>query len=226
METAQLLEKLFKWKKPVTYDDITLYMRIVPDSVIEDARKFALLESRRTRRDLRDSDSDAYLIYLDTITDMENEDLVVALVNNASRDVAREYIQTTPRYELPELGDFPSQEAQEEYEATKIEREADYIKGMEEHIAAWQSGFRTTLEKRNRKQLEDMFKRVRVDRVCEDIFNRVFEDKVISQALYLDKDYKKLAVSYEQYMGFPTEAKTAYKEAYNTLSVGTDEIKN
>jgi hypothetical protein len=126
MDTTQLMEKLFKWKGVVDYDGMQFYVRVVSDAVIEDARRFALLESRKLRKALRDTASDDYLIHIDLVHDLSDEDLRLSVINLSSRDVAREYVNLNPKSVLEPLGDYPTQEEQEQYEEAKERREIDY----------------------------------------------------------------------------------------------------
>jgi hypothetical protein len=226
LNTEALMEKLFNWKTTVEIRGVTIYVRVVSDQSLDDARRNALLESRKLRRSLRDPNSDDYLIYLDPLNDLDDDQLRTIITNVAMRRVMGEYINTNPRPELATLGDYPTQEQQENYEAAKEQREEDYLNAMQEYVAAWQADFLKSLETKDRTYLLNAAKANRVDQVCEEKFSDVFEAHVIASSLYADEKYKNRLLTVEQYNALPTDAKQKLRDAYNSLTIGSDDIKN
>lgn len=224
--SQEILNKLFHWKKEIQLVDTKFYVRIVSDAIVEEARRQSLLDSRRLRKNLRDSDSDDYLLYIDPVNDFEIEDIQNALMNLHSRDVAREFMQNNPKPPLTELGDYPSQEEQENLEAEKIERDENYAEQMVSYIEKWRDDFLKSIQNKTREELIRMYARIRTDRVCEEAFNNTFEDRVISQAVFIDEDYTKNAFTYEEYKSLPSVVKAAFRRTYDELSVSTEDIKN
>jgi hypothetical protein len=224
--TEALMEKVFKWKKMVEIDDTKFFMRVVSDQVVDDARRTALLESRKLRRSLRDKDSDDHLIYLDPIADLVQEELINLITLAAVRDVMRNYMQTTPRPVAMPLSDNPTQEEQENYEAEKEERDDAYAKDMQQYVESWRKEFVGGLEKKSETELLHLAKRYRTDAVCEDHFQQVFEDHVVSASLYKDEKYKDRAFTVQQFKQLPSSVKTRLVNAYNDLAVSADDVKN
>jgi len=223
--TSDLLKKLFQWKTEVEVNGVQFYLRVVGDQVIDEARKRALLASRRLRRDLRNEDSDSYLMYLDIVEEMSEEELRNAIVVMEAREVMREYMQQNPRPPLPELPDYPSQEQQEEYEAAKDEREDAYIEEMKSYVDKWREDLESKLKKAKREQLEARWKKNATDKVCEDEFTSIFEDYIVSQGTYVDEGFQERAFSFEDYRALPSEIKGQLREAYNNITLNSDEIK-
>lgn len=226
MDTRELMDKLFHWKTTLEHDGITFYIRVVPDATIEDARRSALIDSRRLRKSLRDPDSEDYLLHIDIMHDLTDEELKQSVINLAQRDVAREYAQFNPRQVLEPLGDYPSQEQQEQYEEAKEQREKDFFSNLQAHLVSWQNDFRAALEKRDRAQIEGMYHKLRMDRVCEDEFSRSFEDRVVTSAVFTDDTYKKNMFKLDEYRMLPTVIKTKLRDAYNNLAVDGESVKN
>src|SRR6185369_12635007 len=202
-----LMAKLFKWTTTVEYNGVKFYQRIVGDSVIDDARREALLESRKLRRELCDTDSSDYLIYLDPLEDLDDTELRESVIIVAMRDIMREYLQNTPRPAILELPDNPSQELQEEYEAAHEEREKNYLADMTAHVDNWRVDFEKTLEGKDRNMIMGLAKKYRVDQACEDRFTQVFEDHVVCASIYADDKYKTRMFMLEQYKELPAELK-------------------
>jgi len=225
--TEDLLSKLFRFKKTFTYRDVTFYQRVVTDQVIEDSRKAALLESRKLRHSLRNPSTDDYLVFIDPMEDLTDDELIASIVYMASREVMRDYIQRTPRPILEPLGDYPGQEEQENREAALEEREEQYIKDMQEYIEKWSEEFTTTLKARTRAQLAALYRRHRTDGVCEERFTEEFEDRVFAASLYTDDTYKKrLFSSVDEYRQLPVDVRAKVREEYDTITLTQEDIKN
>ena len=225
LNTDALMAKLFKWTTEVDYNGVKFYLRIVGDAVIDDARRIALLESRKLRKLLRDSNSDEYLIHLDPLNDLTDEDLKNILINSAMRDVMREYVSRNPRPVLASLGDHPTQEEQEEYEQAKEEREATYIESMTEYVENWRADFIKTLD-RDRDFLLMLTSKYQVDLACENLFTQEFEKNVVANSIYSDDKFKNKMFTVEQYSELPSDLKRKLRDAYDNISIPADELKN
>ena len=226
MSIDALMTKLFSWKNHITIEGVDFYLRVVSDHVIDDARREALLAARKLRRTLRDTDSDDYLIYLDPLADLEDDGLRNLIIVVAMREVMREYLNTNPRPIIEPLGDNPTQEEQETYEETKENREGEYLAEMESYVANWRTDFEAGLQKRPRDYLLNMAKANRVDQICEEKFSSVFEDYVVANSIYTDDKYKTRMFTLEQYKELPSDIRLKLRDAYNSLSVSPEQIKN
>jgi len=223
---TDLIQKLFNPKKTVEYKGTKFYMRVVTDQVIGEAQRQSLIEARKLRRSLRDVNSDDYLVHLDPIMDLTAEQIVDAMALTVSRDVMREYVQRTPRPVIEALGDYPTQEQQEEYEAAKTEREMQYIEDMNSYMQQWLVDYRAALQSRSLEELQHMYKQARVDRVCEDKFTEEFEARVVAASLYSDEKYKARLFELDQYLELPDEVRQFLRNEYNNLTISPDELKN
>jgi len=223
--TSDLFKKLFNWKSHVVINGVDFYVRIVGDQVVDEARKKALLSSRRLRRDLRDENSDAYLMYLDIVSEMETQDVIDSIIVMEARDYMREYIQQTPRPPLPDLPEYPTQEQQEEYEAAKEEREDDYIEQMKINVDAWREDLEKVLKKMKRESLESRWKKGVTDKVCSDEFTAIFEDYLVASGTYLDEGFNVRAFTYEQYRSLPSDVKQSLRDTYDNISMDTEDLK-
>lgn len=226
LNTEALMDKLFRWKTTVDIEGTTLYIRIVSDQVIDDARRIALLEARKLRRELRNPNTDDYLIYIDPLQDLDDDELRNLITSVAMRTVMRDYLNTNPRPRLTELGDNPTQAEQEEFEAEKESREAVYLKDMEEYVENWRSRFVETLNKRDHDYLFNFARNNRVDQVCEERFSEIFEEHVIAASIYEDAKYKNRVFTVEQFKQLPLEVRQKIRDAYNSMNIGADDIKN
>lgn len=225
--SEQILSKLFNFKTSFVARGITFHMRIVPDSIVEDARSKALLHARKMRRSLRDPNTEEYLIYLDVLNDFTDDELKNLITVNGSRDVMRRWLQETPKPILDALGDNPTQAEQEEYEAAKETREGEYFDALEQHMQAWRKEFLAGLDKRDRAYWEFMARRYQTDMVCEQEFTEFFEDYVVAHSLYTDDKFKtRLFDDVDAYKELPSEIRDVIRARYQTLTVDTDDVKN
>ncbi len=222
-----IFTKLFNFKTSFPLRGITFHMRVVPDSVVEDARSQALLQARRMRRALRDPNTEEYLVHLDVLNDFTDEELMNLITVNASRDVMREWVNRTPKPILEPLGDNPSQEQQEEHEAAREARETEYFDDLENHMKSWRVEFRSSLEKKDRKYWEFMARRHQTDMVCEQEFTKSFEDYIVAHSLYTDDKYKtRLFDSVDAYKELPSDMRDTLAVKYQELTVSADDVKN
>jgi len=224
--STDIFTKLFDWKKAVDYKGNKFYIRIVSESVVNDAQRYALLESRKLRKLLRDSNTDDYLIYLDSISDLEDDEVVAVAVMAASRDVMRDYMNANPKPQIDPLPDNATQEDLENYEQAKEERDELYIKNMQESVEAWRVDFTNMITNQPRDKKEAIARKHRIDRITEDRFTQEFEDYIVASSIYEDKEYKKRALSLEQYKSLPADVKTFFKDSYNSITIGADDVKN
>jgi hypothetical protein len=221
-----LLQKLFKWKKHIQYEDVDFYLRIVGDQVVEDARHYALLESRKMRRDLRNPESDAFLIHLDPMKDLDDDDLKAAIVIIAASDIMRDYTAATPKPITPPLGNNPSLEEQEQHELEKEEAEKEYIENVQAYVEEWRVKFMAQLDRVTRENLEKQYAKYRTDRVCLDVFNRTFEDHLVAGSIYSDENYKERSFTFDEFRSLPNDVREVFRDAYVSMSIDPDTIKN
>jgi hypothetical protein len=223
--SADLVAKLFKYRRKVEYGDVELWMRIPGDQAIDDARTAALLESRRVRRQLRSSDTDEYLLYIDLVEDMDDDQIRAACITMAVRDVMRDYMNANPKPALPELGDYPTQEQQEEYTATKNQRDVDYADGLRLYVDSWREQYLVSLVKMETPQLKHIYRKLRTDRVCEEIYNEQFEALLLASSIFTDESCTNTAFSGEDMKKVPSDFKAKLKDWYAELSLSGDELK-
>lgn len=227
VSNSELMAKLFRWSTKVDVHGTTFYIRVVGDSVIDDARRLSLLEARKLRKSLRDPNTDNYLLYLDAFEEFSKDELIEYIITASSREMAREYLSENPRPSLPELSENPSQEELEEYEAAKSARDEMYLTTMQESILVWQRQNQENLSKIEEDKLRSMARRYKIDEVAEQEFNRLFESYVVAASVYVDDKYTQPAFpDFTVYMDLPNDIKQIFYDGYNNMSISSDEIKN
>jgi len=124
------------------------------------------------------------------------------------------------------LSDQPSQEEIENHEAAKEERDELYIKDMQVSIEQWRKEFETTLSKMTHEALIALVQRYEIDARCNAIYTDCFETYIVSASIYKDAQYKERMFTVDEYKELPTDVKRLLYEAYNTLNISADDIKN
>lgn len=226
MAVSDVFDKLFNWKHSFEYRGQRFYQRIVSDMVVEDARRFALLESRKLRRELRNENSDDYLIFIDPVHDLSDDEIRNVLVYAASRDVMQDYIRTNPRRVLDRPGDGATLEEQEEYEVQLKERDDEYVEDLRTYIDSWEEKYRAGIKDAPREALVRLYKTAQTDQVCNDRFTQEFEFYVIAHSLFIDEKMTKKAFTFEEFRALPDEARSEFRAEYNKINIGADDIKN
>lgn len=224
--SVELIKKLFTFKKKYTYaGELDVYVRIPGDQVIDDVRTYALLESRKLRKKLRDINSEEYLIHIDIFNDLSDEELITLCVNFMSRDTIRDFVNSTPKPPLPELPDYPTQEQQEEYTITKTERDTNYNEDLRIYVEEWRKRYSASLTKMKRNDVMQLATRTKVDRVCEEEFSEKYEDGIIVASTFTDEACNDPLVTIEQFQNLPREIKVFLRECYRDLSLSGDDLK-
>ena len=118
------------------------------------------------------------------------------------------------------------EEQQEQHEADKLQRETDYIEAMTTYVESWRVEYTASISKRTVEELRSLAERYRSDRICEDLFTREFEDRILAASVYADAEYKARAFTYDQYRELPAEVKTVLRNAYNGMNLTSDDLKN
>lgn len=225
LTTAELLQKLFNVTTSFTYKGFTFYLKLPIEQVYEDTRKKALLESRKLRKELRDPNSNASLLYLDEIEDFSRDQLIQALVNTTARKVARTYVINNPKPALPKLSDFPTQEEQEEYVAAEEERDRVYREQLQQYLESWEKEYRDQLQSWSVEQLRSTYRQARVDELCETEFQRWFEYALLAYSVYLDEKCTQLAFTPEDIRQTSKDFLDQALQALSQLQFTDEELK-
>lgn len=226
MSTSELIQKLFTWKTEFEYRDTKWYQRIVPDSVVEDARKHALVESRRLRQKLRDETSDEYLIYIDPVQDLTDEEIKAALTFVTGREAMQDYVRTTPKPVISAPADGATLEEQERYEADMDERDRQYIEDVREYVSRIENEYRVKLQTATREILVREYRKIQTDQVCETKFQEEFELFLLSASIFTDAKYRNRAFSYNEFKELPTDVRQHFRDMYNSINVDQESVKN
>lgn len=217
--------KFFHWGKEINVLGQSMYQRVVPQYVIEKARTRALVESRKMRQKLMDENSDEFVAYIAEVYDYDKAVIVEFLAQQAAKEAAEQYIRNTPRPVVPQPDEDSVAAAEQYEEARRLAEQAyeeDVLKRAEDVYKTAQS----SLSNLDRDVLIERYKQFKRDMLCEEVFMREFEDYIVCNSLFVDREYKKPVFSLEEFKELPARVRDMLKDSYNDLSLSYDDIKN
>lgn len=224
------INKLFSWGKVFILengeDEILVYMRVLGDADLNKARVYAIRESAKLRRALRDPNSDEHLISVKDIEELTKDNLVNYNIIFSARDITQSIwkavkvpypkqpksdasLEEMEKYQL-EVDEFPNKREQAVREAMKKEEDKR----------------RKELEKMSKDELYELYKKQLVNELCEQKAITSFKEISTYLGCYKDDDYKERFFNdLDEFLNLETDQKVEFMSAYDTLEMGTEEIK-
>jgi hypothetical protein len=226
------ISKLFNWGKKVKIVDkngklvLELFIRLVNDSELNQARVGALRASRELRQKLNDKSSPERLAFIPDFEMIGDENLVEALLVNELRTITQDVVRNLD-FNLPvEPASTAPLEEQEKYQAKIDSWPEKRNKEIEEKVLARVASERKRLKALKRSELEKSFEKSLIESYCEDLMQETFIHMCAYFGTYLEDDYKDRAFeSYEQFKTLLPEFMKQLVESYNTLDLSLDTLK-
>jgi hypothetical protein len=226
------ISKLFNWGKEVSIVDnngkdiMKVWLRLVGDSELNRARVFALRKSAEMRLKLKDLDSDERLAYIPDKSVVEKDNLVSYILYVQSKNFAS---KASASINIP----FPKEpdSGAELEEQEKYQKEIDdYPKKVEEAMSNLISkdveAEKVRLDVLTFDELYKLFENYTINDTCEKAMLEAFREQCAYYGSYKDKKYEiKLFKNFEQFLNLPTDIKNQFTSNYETLEIGTEELK-
>ena len=226
------ISKLFIWgKKFDIYNDtqeetIPVYMRLLGDADINRARVHALRKSRELRLKLQDPNSDESFIYVKSINELTEQELISYVVMFSLREITnRAYREVKVTKPKPPKSDAPLKKME------KFQKEIDdyperFDVAVKEFIKKETDSLRASLGKETKESLYKKYVELLSDEFCEQEALRAYRDMEIFLGCYRDEDYKeRFWEDFSQYENLDTNYKQLFRAAYETLDIKMDELK-
>ncbi len=205
---------------------LKVYIRLVGDSELNQARVFALRESRKMRDKLKNPDSDEALAFLPNLDDFSKEEIIQLILSAKSGEILRQANRDV-KITLPtEINSDASLEEQEEYQKEVDNFDEVYNNRLTERISQL-----IVNEEEKLKELSiDKLKQICLDSIINQIAESVMMDKFRQMCVYFgtykDKNYtNRLFKSFEEFDKIPPEIKSQLIACYNKLDIGDIELK-
>lgn len=228
------LEDLFKWNTSVDIKDkdgkvlLTLYLRLVGDVDYSQAQRYALLSSRKLRKELKNKDSIEYQSTFLDLNEKSKEDLIIgtliaevpnfrdAVLLEIGSDDIEDAVKGTKSLEERE-------EQQEAEEQAPLERVEKVRAKMEEKSEER----RAELNKMSIDDLKKVFVDSTINFKCLEEFTNVFRDYCVFAGTYKDSKFKELAFSdFDSFRNISSTLKKQITDAYFKLEISGEQLKN
>jgi len=233
------IQDLFKYKRPVEIKDpkgntvMTLWVRLLGDHDLTESYRMGRLASARTRRELRNTESDEYIAEVSLIEEGASKDLIELIKQSQQSDVVTQASSAIDREDIPKIENFatdpdaPTLEEQEKRDIEELQNELDYQNKVREYIDTRNLEIVERLQAMDRGQLIDESRKAMSNLRALTTFIQEVVNQKSFRGTYLDKECKKRAFQdYDDYLNQHSSLKTQIEAAYQDLEVSPDELKN
>jgi len=224
------ISRLFAWGNKFSLKTNTspmdIFIRLVGDMDLNRARVYALRQSADLRKKLKDETSDehsAYIMDKNAITKAQLVNTILVLKIREHGRLANDEVKVKPPKELKSEATLEEQE--------KFQKEVDdygnkYRKEIEKKITALSATERVRLEPLDFDVIFNEYLTIITDEMCENEMYAKFREACAFYGTFKDENYKyRLFSSIEEFNNLPTDTKTELIGFYESIEIGTDELK-
>ncbi|MGQ9642360.1 MAG: hypothetical protein ACUVT3_00715 [Ignavibacterium sp.] len=207
-------------------EKIPIYMRVIGDAELNQARVFALRESRKFRKNLHLEDSDEALAYLPDLDSLTKEELIKSIILSESNEIIRE-ANNQVTINLPlEPKSTASLKEQEEYQEKVDNFDDEYNRLLTGKIEEITRNEEARLQRLDEEQLrQEAFNRM-INQLCELRMLDRFQAMCTYFATYKDENYKeRMFENFDQFDNLPKEVKEQLVRFYNKLEIDEATLK-
>jgi len=229
------LTNLLKWNKKVDIVDKdgnildTIYVRLVGDLDYQTAQKYALVSSRKTRKNLHDENTIEYESLFFDIDVINKKELVsgilISEVGNF-RDQALDELGADI-LDMSDFGDNPTLEERETQEEEEEDSAKKRIKLINDKMNEKQEKRREELNKMTIKDLREAYMKSMIDLKCMESFTLVFREYCCFAGSFSDiKFTKRVFNAFDDFRNLSPIIKKQLFEAYMDLEINGEQLKN
>ena len=232
LTNKQVMDRLYGWSHELVLNDtgskpfMTVYQRVIGDAVLEDARRKALVASRKLRLSLRDPNSEEYYIYIAPIYEMSLEEKILRLVNLKYSDFRTLAYSEVEKGEVPELSIDATQEEQENLLATEKAINDTYYTDVYNKTTEYAEKYKGELGARDEDSLTTELVNLYINDFCQSRMMQIFNEFCAFNGTFRDKKFTHLAFFPSEYSGMLTVVKNQIIEGYLSLELRADDLKN
>lgn len=224
---------LFNWGnefKVYTLDgkEIVVYIRLIGDADLNQARVYALRESTKLRKKLKNKNSPEREAFIADVSMVDKEILVDLLLAISLRDITTKALrQVNEEITIPqEPASDATLEEQEQYQE-KVDnwpqRKSDLLT---EKMASLSDAERKRLSKVAKLELYKEYEALMINRTCENTMNDAFKNATLFYATFKDPEYKqKLFPSIEDVANLPGPMRQQFIDHYDSLDLDMSDLK-
>lgn len=226
------ISKLFTWRKQVTIFDknqkesIKVWVRVIGDADLNRARTYAIRRSAEMRKALKEEGNELRYTYIPDYTDMDKNTLIRLVLLASTTQITRDAISEVDIPYPVEPRSEDDLEALEAYQAEVDSWPERKNAAIREAVTAALTELEKRLQELNEEDLIKEHTRLVIADTCESEMIRKFREMCTFFSIYKDKDLKKrLFQSFEEFENIPEFYKNQLILAYDSVEIGSDDLK-
>lgn len=227
------LQDLFRWKQELHITDhkgeqvFTVYQRVVSDKDYEEARLYALRQSRKVRLALRDPETNEYAALMENLEVSSKQQITnVILINKFQQmhSAADEMVQI----QMPKHpGTNASIEQMEEYEHAVDEYNQKRAEELMEHLDKIQQKEQEKLEELSNEELIELAAKSMENQICTNVVNEILRNYQVYLGTFSDNTCRnRYFAGFEEFEDLAPQVKEQLIRGYNSLKIVPEELKN
>jgi hypothetical protein len=232
------LSELFRWHKKIEIkngNDVvsTVYIRLVGDRDYQDARLYALKDSKDMRIKLRNSESPEYQSSFFDLNSMTKEELVNTILYSELPLFRDDAVVKYPDKEPIDMSDVsatpdnPSLEDQEKLLSAKKKQIDDRVENLTKYMEQKSNERREALNKLSIDDIKNLYKEAAISVRCNEIFTTTFRDYQVYRGTFDDVNYTSPSFSsFEELKNASPLLKSQLVDAYTSLEINGEDLKN
>jgi hypothetical protein len=203
-----------------------VYIRLVGDAELNQARVFALRESAKMRQKFKDKQSDEYLAYMPDFDSMTKDDLIRTILSAKMNDIIKTAANNY-KFNLPlEPKSTATLEEQEEYQQKVDNFDSEYDRELTEEIRKLVEIEENRLKSLEEEILKKELETAIINQVCEFQMIDRFRSYCVYLGSYKDSEFKtRLFDSFEMFDNLPRGIKEQFLAHYSQLEISEAELK-
>ncbi len=226
------LAKLFNWGRKFEITDkygnpaTDVYIRLVGDAELNQARVKAIRASRELREKLKDQNSDERMVFMPDFDEMTDE----AIAELITLQKVREFVQEANReVDLPlpiEPHTDAPLERQEEYQKLVDEYPQKRQETLNAYVIGRANELTAQLKNENRTYLVKECERQIISARCEEEMIKKFSEYCAFFGTYKDEEFKiRYFEDIDEFENLPTEIQQQFISGYQSLDINVTELK-
>lgn len=226
------ISKLFDWGRVFVLENSDgkeeglIYMKLLGDADVNRTRVYALRKSAELRRKLRDPNSDERLAAIKDIEDLSIDDIINYILVFSTREITQNAVKevNVPAPKMPKSTAKLEvlEKYQQQLDAYNEKRKTAVDKYVQKEVKKLVEGLKSESKEVLYKKYEELL----IQEFCEQAAFHAYEDMQVYLGCYKDDEYKEhFFKDLEEYDNLLAEQKALIRQAYNSLNIGTDDLK-
>lgn len=227
------ISKLFAWGdkfeiyNKYNNETVIVYIRLIGDAELNQARVYGLHKSSSLRKKLKDTTSFEYDAFIAGIYELDDKDKLVDLLCTLSmRNVVRNAYREIKTPAPVEPKSDASLEAQERYQAEVDSWDERHTQAINEFVQKQLDIIRTESSARDVAYLQGTCAGLYMDDLCEKEMMDAYKTFCVYSGTFSDEQYTtRLFTSVGEFENLPADVKIQFISHYDDLDMGIEQLK-